>query len=674
MNKILLKTAAAVNIAAAAIIYIACSGDDGKDGKDGLGCSASPSVAVTGGIDISCPGSAVVTLPPGTPGGQGPGGGSDGCFLQPAASGFDIICDGQVQGNIPVGPGQAGGCTVQSPSGSAYITFVCPGSEPIRLAKATCTYTPAGGTETSTAYDPDTEICTSGAGGGVNGNCDDIRFVRGEQFCAKLTATAAKRSVLARCGAVPDTIPGHFISEGTYDPTISFCQDTVGGTLLGVNQVVGTLTTNIVNGGVRALCGTTANASTDRAGWYTTNDFCYPTTGGASANVYARCGNAALTTYNPTTQFCQFSGSPNDLPPIGTVASAGSPTNAVIKSLCGTVNAGTGRFGSDVFCTNQRTFPICTGANSPSNPVGGTPIYPVGEYDIAKEYCYLNVVSAGTSTEKRIKTLGPCPTTATTSTVVNGSTSQCVGSTIYPLCEGKIPVALAAGATLNASTQYNVAKQFCDTRGSGIVNPSFPASAGEVTATGGKLYSYETLGGKVWMAEDLGATASNTISSPQIVVNEVNNLTKSKFTWAEATDTKNICPEGWHLSTEAEWVLLAQNSGQQAGLNLRSGASVASWSNNSTSADSVFAAKPATIASSGIAADEVKLRVFSGALATDPARNPSAATNKFNVWWTEVQLDTNNAYVRSIQEAKMTVERDTFNKLMNQFSIRCVKD
>jgi uncharacterized protein (TIGR02145 family) len=203
--------------------------------------------------------------------------------------------------------------------------------------------------------------------------------------------------------------------------------------------------------------------------------------------------------------------------------------------------------------------------------------------------------------------------------------------------------------------------------------------AGVITkATGGTLYNIATLGGKVWLAEDLKAgTSPITIVGNGLKINEIPSLTKGVFTWAEAVDANNpVCPEGWHLSTEAEWAALALAAGSYAGLNLRDNATSASgWTNYSTAADSVFGAKvPASVGTfntaSLVADDEAKLRVFTGAAAT--ATNRGA--NKFNVWWTEVQLDTNNAYVRSIQEAKMTVERDSFNKLMNQFSVRCVKD
>jgi len=78
MNRVLFKAAAIVNIAAASIIYLACSGDDGKDGA------------------------------------AGPAGA--GCEVQPSAAGLDVYCGGVLQGSLLNG---SNGVGVAGPAGPA---------------------------------------------------------------------------------------------------------------------------------------------------------------------------------------------------------------------------------------------------------------------------------------------------------------------------------------------------------------------------------------------------------------------------------------------------------------------------------------------------------------------------------------------------------------------------
>jgi uncharacterized protein (TIGR02145 family) len=103
-----------------------------------------------------------------------------------------------------------------------------------------------------------------------------------------------------------------------------------------------------------------------------------------------------------------------------------------------------------------------------------------------------------------------------------------------------------------------------------------PASA-TVTDVDGNVYKTVTIGNQVWMAADLkttryrngdliGTTSPATLdisseSTPKYqwayAGDESNVATYGRlYTWYAATDSRNVCPAGWHVSTDAEWQTL----------------------------------------------------------------------------------------------------------------------
>jgi hypothetical protein len=123
MNRVLFKAAAIVNIAAAALIYVACSGDDGKDGAkgaDGTSCEVQPNA--TGNYDILCGNIVIGQLNHGV---QGPPG-LDGAFAGKGDPGEPgVACSGTTEAASPANP--YGGVRITCGTQQFFVSNGAPG-------------------------------------------------------------------------------------------------------------------------------------------------------------------------------------------------------------------------------------------------------------------------------------------------------------------------------------------------------------------------------------------------------------------------------------------------------------------------------------------------------------------------------------------------------------------
>jgi uncharacterized protein (TIGR02145 family) len=100
---------------------------------------------------------------------------------------------------------------------------------------------------------------------------------------------------------------------------------------------------------------------------------------------------------------------------------------------------------------------------------------------------------------------------------------------------------------------------------------------GSVTDVEGNVYKTITIGSRVWMAENLKTTMyqngdllgttlptdkdiqeENSPGYQWVYENVESNLSLygRLYTWYVATDSRNICPVGWHVSTNSDWYAL----------------------------------------------------------------------------------------------------------------------
>ena len=135
---------------------------------------------------------------------------------------------------------------------------------------------------------------------------------------------------------------------------------------------------------------------------------------------------------------------------------------------------------------------------------------------------------------------------------------------------------------------------------------------GFVTDVEGIIYPTIFIGNQVWMAENLRtAKYSNGDSIP----NELNDIAWEQissgawcnydnsiandiiygkyYNWYAMTDSRNVCPAGWHIPSNDEWILLADNLG---GISVAGGKmkTISGWNGSNTGAtnESSFSALP----------------------------------------------------------------------------------
>jgi uncharacterized protein (TIGR02145 family) len=197
-----------------------------------------------------------------------------------------------------------------------------------------------------------------------------------------------------------------------------------------------------------------------------------------------------------------------------------------------------------------------------------------------------------------------------------------------------------------------------------------------ITDVDGNDYTKVTIGTQVWMVENLKTTrysngdlvgtttpATLDISSEATPKyqwaydgNESNVATYGRlYTWYTATDSRNVCPIGWHVPSDAEWTTLTTYlGGEETASGKLKETGTAHWITPNTGAtnESGFTARP-----SGY-------RFFSGSYYT-------IGSNCF--WWSSTEISTTNACFRGISYITNNVASSNFGKQLG-FSVRCIED
>ena len=198
----------------------------------------------------------------------------------------------------------------------------------------------------------------------------------------------------------------------------------------------------------------------------------------------------------------------------------------------------------------------------------------------------------------------------------------------------------------------------------------------------GRTYDLVEIGGQCWFADNLAtdqyrngepiptgldnATWSTTTSGAYSIYNNdpVNDSIYGKlYNWYTTVDSRGLCPTGWHVPTDCEWMYLEGSLGMSVTDQELSGfrgsneggaiKSTINWNAPNTGASN----------SSG-------LTVLAGGCRNDVGYFVNGVGNYF---WTVNESDLIGAWTRELFYQFSTLGRNAHNKL-HGFSIRCLKD
>lgn len=213
------------------------------------------------------------------------------------------------------------------------------------------------------------------------------------------------------------------------------------------------------------------------------------------------------------------------------------------------------------------------------------------------------------------------------------------------------------------------------------------SNTGTVTDIDGNVYQTVNIGDQRWMAENLRTTRyrngdvipfglsdnewENTTSGayaiyPHTNVDGINtdeemvNAYGKLYNWYAVDDSRGLCPEGWHVPTDAEWTTLTHYLG---------GSSVAGGKMKSTRTEPD--PHPRWDEPNIDATNESGFSALPGG--NRGSYGSYTTIGDFGYWWSSTEYRTTLAWFRYLYYYDGDVDRDSFNK-QNGFSVRCLKD
>ena len=189
----------------------------------------------------------------------------------------------------------------------------------------------------------------------------------------------------------------------------------------------------------------------------------------------------------------------------------------------------------------------------------------------------------------------------------------------------------------------------------------------------GNNYPVVQIGTQLWMTENLkttkyrnGDSISNVTDSVQwrnqttgaycnYKNDERNSTTYGRlYNWYSLKDSRNVCPTGWHVPNDAEWLTLTTFLGtSNAGNKLKETGTTHWQSGNAGTNESGFSALPGG------------------------RRDYNASwgyLGSWGYWWSMTEYNTDNANYLYMTYGRTDVSKSYTNKTLIGFSVRCIKD
>ncbi|MBG0859741.1 MAG: fibrobacter succinogenes major paralogous domain-containing protein [Bacteroidales bacterium] len=241
--------------------------------------------------------------------------------------------------------------------------------------------------------------------------------------------------------------------------------------------------------------------------------------------------------------------------------------------------------------------------------------------------------------------------------------------------------------TINTNSEGSFTFTFTPDDGQCANSTSMKIYIGIVSDIEGNVYKIAKIGDQLWLAENLKTSRYNNgdlISTTNPVSLDISGEYEPKYQWAydgnadtygryytwyAVTDSRGVCPTGWHVPTDDDWTLLTDyliNNGfgyEGSGSDIAKALAAKSGWNPDATPGNIGNDMP-TNNSSGFSALPGGVRVYDGTF---------NYIGIYALWWSSTEINTTLTWNRNLYSPINYLRREMSKKIQGA-NIRCIKD